>query len=659
MKKNNTKIKLNNNKFKIKDLKIKIFFIYLFTFIFLEGIFRILCTENILCITSIYTIIYSIIISLILSLLTSLFKPKTNNIITKILIFLISLWYMTNVVYKLKMSVFFSINSLGLANQLTSFFEDTLYTVGKHTFKLIIMLIPFITTFIINKNIQYIEKNKKNIVKYLCLAISMTILFYSSLFVNKNKDYSMYKLYFVNSNNSLITEKSGVLISSILELKEKIFNFKNKEIINTNKVIDNNEETKYNVLNIDFDKLSENTTNSRKKEMNEYFKNDIPTEQNIYTGQFKGKNLILIMAESFNSIAISKELTPTLYKLSNEGFVFENFYSPVILSTIGGEFQELTGLYPHINLLGSTWRNGTNYYKFGYANIFKEYNYKTYAYHNNEYNFQSRNKYLNALGFNNYTGCGNGLETKMNCNIWPQSDSEMISSTIDDYINNDEPFMTYYVTVSGHMAYNWGNAMSKKHKEKVDQLDYPTDIKAYIATQIELDEALNILIEKLKKANKLDDTVIALVGDHYPYDININNINKLSTYERDSIIEINHSNFILWNNKTTTTKINKIGSQIDVLPTILNIFGIEYDSRLIIGKDILSNTEGLAIFANGSWISDKGKYFSTTNKFVPNNNVKTEENYVTDMNNIVNNKILISKYIIEEDYYNYIFNEQH
>lgn len=642
----------------INGFKINIFFIYFITFLFLEIIFRIFCTETILRLTSIYTVIYSAIISLLLSIFNSLFKQKTNSIITKIIIFFITLWYMTNIIYKLKMSVFFSINSLGLANQLTSFFEDTLYTIGKHTLKIIIMLIPFITTFIINKKIIYIEKSKQNILKYISIFLIMIGIFYLSLFIGKNKEYSMYKLYFKISNNSLIVEKSGVLISSTLELKEKIFNFKNKDIVTTNKIIDNKEEIKYNVLNIDFDNLSENTTDYRKKQMNEYFKNETPTNQNIYTGMYKGKNLILIMAESFNSIAVSKELTPTLYKLTNEGFVFENFYSPVILSTIGGEYQELTGLYPHINILGGIWRRGTNYFEYGYGNIFKKYNYNTYAYHNNEYNFQSRNRYLKAIGFDNYLGCGNGLETRINCNIWPQSDSEMISSTIKDYINNETPFMTYYVTVSGHMNYNWGNAMSKKHKEKVENLDYPTDIKAYLATQIELDEALNTLIKELKKANKLDDTVIALVGDHYPYDISLNNINKLSTYERDNTIEINHSNFILWNNLTKTTKIKKIGSQIDVLPTILNLFGIEYESRLIIGKDILSDTEGLAIFANGSWISDKGKYYSTTNKFIAFENTKVDEKYVSNMNNIVNNRILMSRYIIEEDYYNYIFNEQ-
>lgn len=654
------KIKQNKKEVKnTKQFKLNIFFVYLTTIMFLEIIFRIFCTETLFPLSFLYTIVYSCVISLFLSILTSIFNEKTNNILSKIFIFILSIWYITNIVYKLKMDVFFSINSLGLANQLTSFLGDTFSTIGKHFTKLLIILIPFILSIVYRKRIIYIEKNKKNIIKYILTLIITIAIFYGSLFINKNKEYSMYKLYFKVSNNSLVVEKTGVLLSTTLELKEKIFKYKDNNIVITTKPKEDIiEETKYNVLDINFDELSQNTTNQTLKQMNEYFKNDTPTKQNEYTGKYKGKNLILFMAESFNSIGVSKELTPTLYKLTNEGFVFENFYSPVILSTIGGEFQELTGLYPHINLLGSVWRKGTNYFEYGYGNIFKEANYKTYAYHNNQYNFQNRNNYLNAIGFDNYQGCNNGLEQKINCKIWPQSDSEMITATIDDYINNEEPFMTYYVTVSGHMAYNWGNAMSKKHKDKVEHLNYPTNIKAYIATQIELDEALNTLIAKLKEAGKLDDTVIALVGDHYPYDLEINEINQFSTYERDSIIEVNHSNFILWNNKTETTKVKKIGSQIDVLPTILNIFGLEYDSRLIIGKDILADNEGLAIFSNNSWVSDKGKYYSSTNKFEPFEGVTIEDNYVSNMNAIVNNKILMSKYIIQENYYDYIFKEQ-
>jgi len=643
-----------------KKIKIHIFFIYLITLLFLELIFRIFCTERILTTNIIYTLIYNTVISLLLSIITSLFSNKTNNIISKIFIFIISIWYMTHLVFKTKMGVFFSINSMGLANQLTSFLKDTIQTILNNGLKLLIMFIPFILSIMLTKKITYIKRNKKNFIKAILVLIISILIFYSSLLINKNKDYSIYKLYFKISNNSLMVEKTGISLSTILEIKEKIFKFKNIEIsINSNTQTEEiNKEIKYNILDIDFDKINEKTTNSTLKIMNDYFKNEMPTNQNQYTGMYKEKNLILIMAESFNSFAISKELTPTLYKLTNESFIFENFYSPVILSTIGGEFQELTGLYPHISQLGGVWRRGTNYYQYGYGNVFKNENYQTFAYHNNQYNFQNRDKYLKALGFDNYTGCGNGLETKINCKIWPQSDTEMIEATVNDYINSSTPFMTYYVTVSGHMAYNWGNEMSKKHKDKVKDLNLSEDVKAYIATQIELDEALNTLITKLEENNILDDTVIALVGDHYPYDLSLNSINSASNYEKDGIIEINHSSFILWNNKTNKTTIKKVGSQIDVLPTILNLFGIEYDSRLIIGKDILSDTEGLAIFANGSWISDKGKYFSASNKFESIDKTLNEEEYINNMNNIVNNKIIMSKYILEQNYYNYIFNEQ-
>ena len=89
------------------------------------------------------------------------------------------------------------------------------------------------------------------------------------------------------------------------------------------------------------------------------------------------------MAESFNEVAVSKELTPTLYKLANSGFVFDNFYTPTIYSTIGGEFQELTGLYAQSLDVLSKFRSGKISFPEGIATKFKSENYNTYAYHKN------------------------------------------------------------------------------------------------------------------------------------------------------------------------------------------------------------------------------------------------------------------------------------
>ena len=267
------------------------------------------------------------------------------------------------------------------------------------------------------------------------------------------------------------------------------------------------------------------------------------TKQNKYTGIFEGKNLIYIVAESFNEIGVREDLTPTLYKLVNSGFKFNNYYSSNNLSTIGGEFQALTGLYADSSIL-PIWRKGINYFPYGLANVFKDLGYKTYAYHDHYYNFQDRNKYLKSLGFDNYKGCYNGLETKIKCNIWPEFDTEMIKATTDDYLNSDEPFMVYYMTVSGHLEYNFYNEAAKKHASEVKGLPYSDRVRAYLATQIELNDALELLINTLEEKGKLDDTVIVLLADHYPYGLTVSEINEVSSYKKDGIIGVNNSNLI-------------------------------------------------------------------------------------------------------------------
>ena len=141
------------------------------------------------------------------------------------------------------------------------------------------------------------------------------------------------------------------------------------------------------------------------------------------------------------------------------------------------------------------------------------------------------------------------------------------------------------------------------------------------------------------------------MGHYYPYYLSIDEVNEISSYEKDSVVEVNRSNFILWNSEMETIEIDKVGSQIDVLPTIYNLFGVQYDSRLIIGKDILSTEPGLAIFGNSSWVSDKGTYYARTGEFVAKDGIDVGEDYIKYMNSVVSNKITMSRYIMQNDYY--------
>ena len=116
-------------------------------------------------------------------------------------------------------------------------------------------------------------------------------------------------------------------------------------------------------------------------------------------------------------------------------------------------------------------------------------------------------------------------------------------------------------------------------------------------------------------------------------------------------MEVNHNNLILWNNKMEDVHINKPCMSSDVLPTVYNLFGIDYDSRLFTGVDILSNSNGLAIFSNRSWKSSEGTYFASGSKFVGND---INDDYISNMNNVVKNRLSIAKLIVKTDYYKYL-----
>lgn len=615
------------------------YFIYL---LYLEIIFRVFGIYS-FNYKNLYSLIYLVFISIILVFINRLFYKK-GSLVNKIILFFISFYFSLEIVFKKIFNIYFSIKSTGMAGNLNSFYKEMFNYIYHNLLYIFLMFIPFIVICFINKYIKFNRVRRRNIVVYLILILNSYNIYSLSIMFDK----SINNLYYNIDNSNLYKEYVGVIPSTMLDIKRSIFGF-NEKIVSVNNNIDIDNKYDKNVIDIDFDKLISEEKDDVLLSMHNYFKDESGTSKNKYSGYFKDKNLILFMAESFNSIAVSKDLTPTLYKLVNGGFTFNNFYSPVVLSTIGGEYQELTGLYPSIDMLSKVWRNGNNSYNWGIGNRFKDLGYKTYAYHDNQYDFQNRDKYLKSIGLDNYIGCGNGLENRINCNVWPESDVEMINSTADDYINEDK-FFVYYATVSGHMDYNYGNYIANKNKELVDKLNYSLESKAYIATQIELDRALENLIDKLKKSGKLDDTVIALVGDHYPYALSLDNINEVSDYERDNLFLINKSNFILWNNKMNKVNVDKVGSQIDVLPTIYNLFDIKYDSRLITGKDILSDNEGLSIFNNLSWISDKGKYNSITDEFVGDG----DEEYINNMNNIVNNRVSMSKYLIKYNYYDLV-----
>ena len=635
-------------------MKIKKYLGICLSLIYMDLVFNLFAYDSYLRTSIINIFLFSIVNSFIILLITSLFSEKVNKIMTYIVYIFLWFWYSLYYIFYKVFITPFSIALFRQSDQTLKFGKNIIISILQNIHIVLLFLVPVILLIVFRKKIKFDRFKLKEILMYVCLFMVSIGIYVFNIFIQDKGVGSIYNLYFETNNVSLNIERLGVPAATYLDIYRCIFGIDEKIAIVDEPVMANDDELfeyDYNTIDIDFSGGSGEIA-----KINEFMINEKGSKQNKYTGMFEGKNLIFIVAESFNEIAVSEELTPTLYKLVHEGFDFENFYTSNNLSTIGGEFQALTGLYADNTIL-SSWRGGKAYYPYGLGNVFKDLGYNTFAYHNNSAYYQDRNVYLKIQGFDNFKGCYNGLEKVINCEQWPQSDVEMIEGTISDYINSDKPFMTYYMTVSGHFYYSYsGNAMASKNKDLVDNLDYPEEVKGYLATQIELDRALELLINKLEEASKLDDTVIVLLADHYPYGLPIDYINILSDYKRDSLIEANSNNLIIYNSKMKSEKIDKVGMSIDVIPTVYNLFGIEYDSRLIMGKDILSTSEGIAIFKDKSWITNKGTYYASSGRFEAKVD-DISDDYVDTINSIVSNRVAISRMIVENDYYKYIFNK--
>ncbi len=433
----------------------------------------------------------------------------------------------------------------------------------------------------------------------------------------------------------------------------------------------------FNTLDIDFEGMAENEENENVKSIHQYLASLTPSQQNEYTGMFEGKNLILITAEGFATPAIDEELTPTLYKLSREGFVFHNFYQPDwTQSTVGGEFAVMTGVIP--NWFGKRTAMSMSVERTMSQTLgwkFREAGYSVPAWHDHTHSYYGRDRTHPNMGYD-YAGVGGGLELPNN--VWPNSDLEMMQATVDGYINdyveNGQPFHAYYMTVSGHGYYNWGgNAMSRKHREEVEAKypDLSETSQAYLACNMELDLALECLVDKLEEAGIADDTLIVMTGDHYPYlmvmEDGTDYYNELRGFEdKEGDTSRYRNTLLMWSGAIEEPiDVDVPCTSVDIVPTLCNLFALPYDSRLYSGRDVFatnyepgqySNCMPLAVFANNkgqgnSWITAAGTYEASTKTFTPNEGVEVDEDYVKRVHRLVAAKVNYAKLIIQEDYY--------
>ncbi len=665
-------------------LKVKsmyLLYYFLLSLFFMEIVFRLSTKGEFFSFGLVVSLVFSVTFAIVFFIICSLFKSKVSYSLSAIFLSLFAFIFASQHVYFDTFRTFYSVYSAGNATQIFEFWRDFWYLISQNVIWILPFFLPVIILLVFGKKYLSFQKLKLRYIGGLVLALILVHSIGVTIVLAGGKtQHSAYDLYFNSRNPVISTDRLGLITTMRIDLQRQMFGWSpSLEVVaplipeptletgnedNEKDMEDEKEENidgekdsnngkkeeviiEYNMLDIDFDELIANEEDQEIKEMHRYFASVSPTSQNEYTGKFEGYNLILITAESYAPYAVHEEATPTLHKLINEGFHFTNFYTPLWeVSTTDGEYVALTGLLPKSGVWSFT-ESASNDLPFVMGNQLNDLGYKTVAYHNHTYSYYNRDLSHPNMGYK-YKGIGNGLNVRK---IWPASDLEMMEVSLPEYID-DEPFHAYYMTVSGHMQYSFdGNNMARKNKQVVDDLPYSQQAKAYIATHVELDNALEHLLNELENAGILDNTLIAISSDHYPYGLDDITIEELSGQSVDNQFDLYKNDFIIYTPDMEATKIDTLGSSLDILPTLSNLLGLNYDSRLLVGRDIFSDAEPIVPFLDRSFITDKGRYDALTEEFTSNDQLEIDDEYIERISSIVNSKFYYSARILDTDYY--------
>jgi len=622
---------------------------------------------------TVYTVFYAVLIGGLIYLVTGFLPVVAGKAVYCLLNGSMGLYFMVQAVYYRIFEVYFSFASLIAVGADAMEFTDTIFAAIAENIGILLLYGLLLAAFCIFFCVKCTRKgtNAVGVLRESSLFLLAVLLFYGSLYVGGTGENEPYSLYMKEWNGKTGGEKLGMLVYAGKDIAGLIKGNNMSGELDNLVLMEKPEltpevateprskkapsplptkipvDTSPNVLPIDFAALAAAETDKEIKKLHEYFAAEEYTKKNEYSGMFEGYNLIYITAEGFAPYAMQEGLTPTLLKMATEGFVFKNYYSPLWLtSTIDGEFANCTGLLP--DGFYSLRRMSSHDMRFCLGNMFAGLGYKTNAYHNHSYTYYDRNKTHFAMGYT-FKARGNGLNVTKQ---WPGSDLEMMELSLPDYIG-EEPFHIYYITVSGHMDYNFeGNKMASKNRKVVEHLPYSTEAKAYLACNYELEKAMTYLLEELQKAGVAERTIIVLAADHYPYGLKKETVDELAGHELEENFELYKSTLILWSpSMEEPTEVEKPCMSVDIVPTLANLFGMFYDSRLYMGKDILSDSEGLVIFRDKSFLTDRVSYNASTGEITLLTGEELPADYIETLCQVVSNRFKVSKGIIDLDYY--------
>lgn len=615
-----------------------------------------------------YAVGFTVVAALAVALVMSLIPKKVNFAVTLILSLVMAVLYGSQMVYNFIFGTMYSVALMGQGGQaLTSFWRETLSTMQDHFLWLLALMLPVAVLLVLRKCKRDGFAPSSWLWRGIMLALAVLTFLGVKLvlFLNGTQmfsDYAYYNSTTISTNQT--AERFGLLTTFRLEMlgtgeeetEETYYIPEETEPV----VVEEAEKVyEYNVMDIDLDHLNTLTEEEKLLAINNYCAQLTGTRQNEYTGMLADYNLIVLCGESFSAAAIHPEVTPTLYKLASEGIIFNNFYNSFPNTTTDGEYALMQGLWPDSTrnkATSSLYASRGSYLPFTLGNAFSEQlGVECWGYHNYRGSYYGRNESHPNMGYT-MQFMGDGMEFT---STWPSSDLEMMQQSIDDYIDQEQ-FHAYYMTFSGHYQYDIGtNKIAKQNWDQVKDLDYSTSaIKAYLSCHIELDKALEYMLQRLEEKGIADKTAIVIAGDHFPYGLTDKEYSELIGYEIDDFSKFK-SSLIFWvGGLEENIVVDEYCCNVDVLPTLLNLWGLEYDSRMLAGTDVFSDGSHVAILIDKSWLTDKVWFNANTGeiRYLADES-EIPENYIENMNLRIATRFSISADILNEAYYNFVFDK--
>ena len=610
-----------------------------------------------------YAVGFTVIFALVIALVAG-FVPKKGNFLVNLLLSLVmAVLYGSQMVYNFVFGTMYSVALMEQGGQaMTSFWRELLSTMAEHIWWLVLLFVPVVVLGLLRKMFREAFAPTNWLFRVLMTVCAVGAFFGMEhwLYLSGTEMFSDYYYYHSSTiATNQTAQRFGLLTTFRLELfgsgKEVESTYYIPE--ETQPAQDEVKEVKYNVMDIDMDELNAMTEDEKTRAINDYCAQLTGTNQNEYTGMLADYNLILICGESFSTAAIHPEVTPTLYKLSQEGIIFNNYFNSFPNTTTDGEYALMQGLYPDTTrnkAVSSLYASRGSYLPFTLGNIFAEQrDVASWGYHNYRGAYYGRGESHPNMGYS-MKFAEDGMKFT---STWPASDLEMMEQSVDDYIGQEQ-FHAYYMTFSGHYEYKIGtNKIARQNWPLVKDLPYASEqARAYLSCHIELDRAMEYLLNRLEEAGVADKTAIVLAGDHFPYGLNNKQYGELMGKEPDAFSKFKDT-LIFWvGGMQENIVVEEYCCNVDILPTILNLWGFDFDSRMLAGTDVFSDGEHVAVLSDKTWLTDKVWFHTDTGEIrylVPEAEVSAD--YIDRMNRLVATRFSVSSDILNQAYYNFVF----